>query len=145
MANVVTFTSSPPERAVILYDGHCRFCKGQMKNLLELGKRSELEPVSFHDEGVLDRYAGLTYEACMEAMHLVTPAGRVYVGMEAAVRAILTRPILGAFAWFYYVPGIRHAMDALYAWIAKRRYEVAGREVAKDGCDGGTCTVHLDG
>ena len=124
---------SAPERAVVLYDGHCRFCKGQMKNLLRLAKPGALEPLSFQEEGALDRFDGLTYEACMEAMHLVQPDGRVYRGMEAAVRAVATRA-LGAVALIYYVPGIRHALDAWYRWIAARRYRIAGRECADDAC-----------
>lgn len=133
-----------PERAVVLYDGHCRFCKAQMKNLLGLARRGAIEPVSFQDEGVLERFEGLTYDACMEAMHLVTPEGRVYRGMEAAVRAVVTRPLLGLVAWLYYVPGLRQLLDALYRWVARRRYAIAGRELAaQGGCDGGTCSVHF--
>lgn len=127
----------------MLYDGHCVFCKAQMQNLSRFGKRGALDPISFQDEGVLERFGGLTHAECMVAMHLVTPDGRVFVGMEAAVRAVLTRPILGAFAWLYYAPGLRHLMDALYAWIAKRRYAISGRASPNDGCEGGTCSAHI--
>jgi len=132
--------------SVVLYDGHCRFCKAQMKNLLAVARPGSIEPISFHDEGVLDRYPQLSYEQCMEAMHLVTPDGRVFRGMEAAARAVTTRPLLGLFAWLYYVPGIRQLLDALYRWIAARRYRIAGREIAAHGgCDNGACAVHFGG
>lgn len=132
-----------PSRAVVLYDGHCRFCKAQMKNLLVLARRGAIEPLSFQDEGVLDRFAGLTHEACMEAMHLVTPEGRVFRGMEAAARAVATRPVLGLVAWLYYLPGLRQLLDAAYRWIARRRYAIAGRELASGGCDSDACAVHF--
>ena len=128
-----------PSRAVVLYDGHCRFCKAQMKNLVALARPGAIEPLSFQDEGVLERFVGLSHAMCMEAMYLVTPEGRAYRGMEAAVRALATRPILWLFLWLYYVPGIRHALDALYAWIAKNRYKLRGREQ----CDDGACSVHF--
>ena len=145
MTALVRFApGAAPPRAVVLYDGHCRFCKAQMKNLLGLAKPGSIEPVSFQDEGVLERFEGLTWDECMEAMHLVTPEGRVYRGMEAAVRAVVTRPFLGAFAWLYYVPGIRHALDALFRAIAKRRDAIAGRESAAGGCDeNGASAVHF--
>lgn len=143
MASTVTFRSLPPARPVVLYDGDCRFCQGQMRNLLALAKTDALSPLSFQDEGVLDRFEGLTHERCMEAMHLVMPDGHLYVGMEAAVRGVLTRPVLGAFAWLYYIPGIRHLADATYRWIAKRRYRFAGR-VAESACEDGACAVHFD-
>ncbi|HEY8430632.1 MAG TPA: DUF393 domain-containing protein [Sandaracinaceae bacterium] len=129
-----------PARPVVLYDGHCRFCKAQMKNLLRLARPGAIEPLSFQDEGVLDRFEGLTYDACMEAMHLVTPDGRTYRGMEAAVRALATRPILGLYAWLYYLPGVRQLLDAAYRWVAKRRYAIAGRTPE---CEDGACAVHL--
>lgn len=144
MVAMVRFApGTAPERLVVLYDGHCRFCRAQMQNLLRLAKPGSIEPLSFQDEGVLDRFEGLTWEACMEAMHLVAPDGRTYRGMEAAVRAVVTRPVLGAYAWLYYVPGVRQMLDALYRFIAKRRYAIAGRELAAQGCDGGSCAVHF--
>lgn len=132
-----------PGKAVVLYDGHCRFCQKQMRNLERLARPGALEPVSFQDPGVLERFEGLTWDQCMEAMHLVLPDGRVFRGMEAAVRAVATRPVLGLFAWAYYLPGLRQLLDALYRWIAERRYAIAGRELAEEGCDGGTCAVHF--
>ena len=135
---------SAPERPVVLYDGHCQFCRAQMETLLRFARRGAIEPLSFQEPGVLERFEGVTHEACMEAMHVVMPDGRVYRGMEAAARAVLTRPILGAVAWLYYVPGLRQLLDALYRWIAKRRYAIAGRALAEQGCDGGTCAVHFD-
>lgn len=128
-----------PTRPVVLYDGHCRFCSGQMKNLLRLARPGAIAAVDFQAEGALERFEGLSWEACMEAMHLVQPDGRVFRGMEAAVRAVLTRPILGAVAWLYYLPGVRQALDALYRRIAERRYAIAGRQV----CEGDACAVHF--
>lgn len=137
----VQFASGvPPAVPIVLYDGHCRFCKAQMKNLLALARRGALEPLSFQDEGVLDRFPGLTHDECMQAMHVVAPDGRVYRGMEAAVRALVTRRIYWAIAWGYYVPGIRQALDALYAWIARNRYRLRGREA----CDDEACAVHFE-
>lgn len=130
-----------PERALVLYDGECRFCRAQMNNLLRLARPNALEPLSFQDEGVLERFEGITWEECMEAMHLITPDGRVYRGMEAAARAVTTRRILGAFAWLYYVPLLRQLLDAFYRWIAKRRYAIAGRELRAD-CES-ACAAHF--
>jgi predicted DCC family thiol-disulfide oxidoreductase YuxK len=126
-------------RPVVLYDGHCRFCKAQMKNLLRLARPGAIEPLSFQEEGVLERFPQLTHEQCMQAMQLVLPDGRVKSGMEAAVRAVVTRRIFWLVAWWYYVPGVRHLLDAIYRWIAKNRYRLAG----KDECGDDACAVHI--
>jgi predicted DCC family thiol-disulfide oxidoreductase YuxK len=131
--------TTAPGKYVVLYDGHCRFCSSQVQNLVALARSGVLEAVSFQDPGVLDRFPGLTHEACMQAMHLVEPDGRVYRGFEAAVRAVLTRPILGLFAYLYYVPGLRQILDGLYRFIAARRYRIMG--TTKE-CTDGTCSLH---
>jgi len=134
--------TTAPGKYVVLYDGHCRFCTSQVHNLLALARPGALEALSFQDAGVLDRFPGLTHEACMQAMHLIAPDGRVYRGFEAAVRAVLTRPVLGFFAYLYYLPGIRHLLDRLYAFVAARRYRIAGKTVIPGECADGTCALH---
>ena len=119
---------------MLLYDGHCRFCTAQGRNMLRLARPGAIELVSFQEEGVLARFHGLTHEACMKAMQLVAPDGRVFSGAEAAVRALGTRAI-GKLAYIYYVPLIRQLADLIYWIIAKNRYRLGGKvECADDAC-----------
>jgi predicted DCC family thiol-disulfide oxidoreductase YuxK len=134
--------TTPPGRHVVLYDGACRFCQAGMKRLVAWARRGAIEPVDFQQPGALDRFPGLTHDACMRQMHLVTPAGKVYGGFEAAVRAMMTRPVLGWLARLYYLPGLRQLLDALYTWIAARRYRLLGKQIAAGECPDGTCAVH---
>jgi predicted DCC family thiol-disulfide oxidoreductase YuxK len=134
--------TAPPGRYVVLYDGHCKFCSAQVKNLVRLARRGAVEAVSFQEPGQLDRFPGLTHERCMEAMHLVTPDGRVYRGFEAIVQAIATRRVLALLARIYYVPGIRQLCEGLYALVAANRYRLLGKAVAAGECEGGTCALH---
>jgi predicted DCC family thiol-disulfide oxidoreductase YuxK len=136
-------TTAPPGTNVVLYDGLCRFCTAQSKNLAALARRGAVEMVNFQEPGVLDRFPGLTHELCMQAMVLVTPEGRVVRGFEAAVRAVATRPILKYFAYLYYVPGFRQLCDLAYRVIAANRYRIMGKSVAEHGCEGGTCALHF--
>ncbi|MEI4920621.1 DCC1-like thiol-disulfide oxidoreductase family protein, partial [Klebsiella pneumoniae] len=82
------------------------------------------------------------HEACMQAMYLVTPQGKLFRGFEAAVQAILTRPLLGMVAYVYYVPGIRQVCDGFYAWIAANRYRLSGK-LGTEECAEGTCSLHF--
>lgn len=134
--------TTPPGKHVVLYDGHCRFCTGQARNLVALARKGALELRSFQDTGVLDAFPGITHDACMEAMHLVTPGGRVYRGFEAVARSVATRRVLAPFALLYYIPGIRQACDALYALVARNRYRIMGRAVASGECTD-ACALHL--
>ena len=102
---------APTKKHALLFDGRCNFCGQQLHRLLRLARPGTIEPVDFQAAGALDRFPGLTHEACMEAMHLVTPDGKIFRGFEAAVHAIATRPILGKLAYLYYLPGLRGICD----------------------------------
>ncbi len=100
--------------------------------------KSRVELVSFQEEGVLARFPGLTYDACMERMHVVRPDGRVFAAAEAVARAVVLLPVVGWLGFLYYVPGVRQLAELGYRVVAKNRYRIAGREE----CDGGTCHLH---
>jgi predicted DCC family thiol-disulfide oxidoreductase YuxK len=134
--------TTPPDRNVVLYDGLCKFCQAGMKCLLTLAKLGAIEPVNFQAPGALARFPGISHEACMKQMHLVTPQGKVYGGFEAAVRALATRPIVGKLAYAYYLPGLKQLFDFLYAAIAAHRYRILGKAVSDGECAEGTCALH---
>jgi predicted DCC family thiol-disulfide oxidoreductase YuxK len=140
--NKIVSRTTPPGTHVVLYDGMCVFCTAQVKKLLKLARPGAVQALDFQDPAVLARFPGITHEACMKAMQLVTPDGYVFRGFEAAVRAVATRPVLGKLAYLYYVPGVRQLCDAAYAWIAARRYRLMGKAVQRGECAAGTCALH---
>ena len=134
------WTTAPGgQRWIVLYDGLCRFCTAQAKRLVRLVGNRRVESVSFQDEGVLARFPGVTHEACMLRMHIVRPDGRVFAGAESVARAVTLVPVVGWFAFFYYVPGVRQLAELAYRYVAKNRYRLFGRV---EECDGGTCHLH---
>lgn len=135
--------TAPPGTYVVLYDGYCRLCTRGARKLTALARPGAVQAVSFQEPGVLDRFPGLTHAACMEAMYLVAPDGRLFRGFEAAVRAVATRPLLRLAASLYYLPGIRQVCDRLYAWIAVNRYRLFGKAAAEGACTEGTCSLHF--
>jgi predicted DCC family thiol-disulfide oxidoreductase YuxK len=148
-------TNSPPLRPLppegfpdlgggldlLLYDGDCRFCRASAGRLARLAG-PKLRLVSLHEPGLLEALA-ISLEAAMQAMHLVTPEGRVFGGLEAAVQALRHRSIIGVLAKAYYLPGLRQLGDLGYRLVARYRYAILGRAVAAGQCDGGSCQLHL--
>ena len=137
-----TQRTTPPGKYVILYDGRCRFCTSGARRLESWMRRGAVERADFQQPEVLARFPGLSYEACMERLHLVTPDGRIFGGAEAIVQALATRRVLGRLAYLYYLPGLRWLLDRLYGIIAANRYRLLGRSAA-ERCDGGTCALHF--
>ncbi len=134
--------TTPPGKYVVLYDGLCKFCIAGSAKLLALARPGRVERVDFQQPGALDRFPGISHADCMAAMQLITPAGRVYTGFEAAVQAVATRPLLGWLAYVYYLPVLRQLLDGLYALVAANRYRIMGKAVAAGECEGGTCSLH---
>ncbi|HRI54294.1 MAG TPA: DUF393 domain-containing protein [Pseudomonadota bacterium] len=149
MTNSPPLRPLPPEgfpdlgggQDLLLYDGDCRFCRASAGRLLRLAG-PKLRLVSLHEPGLLDALA-ISQEAAMQAMHLITPEGRVFRGLEAAVQALRHRSIVGVLAKAYYLPGLRQLGDLGYRLVARYRYAIMGRAVAAGECDGGSCQLHL--
>jgi predicted DCC family thiol-disulfide oxidoreductase YuxK len=140
---MTTAQTTPSGKYVLIYDGLCKFCTAGATHFIGWMGRVDVELLDFQRPGALDRFPGLTHEICMSAMQLVMPQGRIYHGFEAAVRAFATRRFLGPLAYLYYVPGLRHLLDFLYAKVAANRYHIMGKALAAGECDGGTCALHL--
>lgn len=118
-------------RAVLLYDGACPMCRKGTEHLLRRAKPGAIERVDFNQPGALDPFPSISRADCMQAMHFVTPDGRVFRGFEAAVRAMMTRWWWRPVVVLYYVPGIRQVCDVFYRNVAKRRHR----------CTDETCSV----
>ena len=80
-----------PSADIVIYDGHCKFCTGQVQNLARWdrsGKR--LAFISLHDPDVARRFPDLSYDQLMKEMYLVDQTGRRHAG-AAAFRYLTTR------------------------------------------------------
>ncbi len=135
-------TTDPPTRYVILFDGLCRFCTRQSQRLVSLARPGAVEVVNFQEAGALDRFPGITHDACMKAMHLIEPDGRVSKGPEAIVRTLATRPMFRWLPAIYYLPGLRSFLNGLYALVASNRYRIWGKVRRPTECVDGTCRLH---
>ena len=72
-----------PEADVVIYDGKCVFCLGQVRNLKKYDGEGRLAFMSLHDPAVADRYPDLTYDQMMEQMYVVSQSGEKYGGALA--------------------------------------------------------------
>ena len=148
MANAPRTSPLPPAgfpelqgRDLLLYDSECRFCCASARRLQGMAG-PYVRMVSLHEPGLLAAL-GIAKEAAMAAMHLVTPEGHIYRGLEAAVQALRHRSVLGVLVKAYYIPGLRQLGDLGYRLVARYRYAIMGRAVAAGECTDGSCRLHL--
>jgi predicted DCC family thiol-disulfide oxidoreductase YuxK len=117
---------SPPVPAVVLYDAACPLCRQTVSWLSRRAVRGEFEFLPCQAAERRARFPRIDDAACMEAMHVVLPDGRVLVG-AAAFPEILTR--LRRWSWLARIfrwPGARRLAPYAYRWIARHRYQLSG-------------------
>jgi len=128
-------TATKPVRDTVLYDGGCRFCRGQIALLRRLDPTGRLAFTSLHDPQVARDFPEIPPEELLAQMYVVDRAGLARGGAEA-VRYLSRRlPLLWPLALPLHIPGSMPVWNGLYRFIARHRYRIAGR------CDEGTCRI----
>lgn len=136
-----THLPTPQEVAnadVIIYDGHCSFCRARVKQLAWLDGGKRLAFLSLHDPQVAIDYPDLTYDQLMKEMYVVDHKGRRHAG-AAGFRYLSRRlPLLMPIAPLMHIPGSMPLWQALYGLVARNRYLFGKTEV----CEDGACKLH---
>lgn len=116
---------SPEERPgadVVIYDGNCRFCDGQVRRLHQWDGRHRLAFLSLHDPQIAEKYPFLDHDQLMKAMVVVDGKGRRYAG-AGAVRYLSRRlPCLWPLVPVLHIPGSFPLWRMLYRQVARSRY-----------------------
>ncbi|WP_424768155.1 thiol-disulfide oxidoreductase DCC family protein [Paenibacillus sp. sgz302251] len=122
------------EKLFIIYDGYCNLCLASTAKLKELPSYAELHfiPIQQLDQAELDKQLmhGLRQvklETLYEQIHVTDDQGHVYAGADGVIRILRT---VKGFRWIsgiYRIPGMKRLADAMYRYVAKRRYDWFGR------------------
>jgi predicted DCC family thiol-disulfide oxidoreductase YuxK len=110
---------------VLIYDGACPVCQGGMQWVRRrvLPGQFEFLPCQAPERGA--RFPWMSEQACLEALQLVLPDGRVLAG-DAAIPEILGR--LHGWRWLaalFRIPGAGFLAPRLYRWVARHRYAIS--------------------
>lgn len=128
-----------PGADVVIFDGHCNFCRRQVQRLNWFAGGS-VAFLSLHDSRVTELCPHLSHGDLMQRMYVVTSDKRTFGG-AAAVKYLSRRlPRLWFAAPLLHIPFTLPIWNTLYDWVARARYSIAGR--AED-CESGACDVHF--
>jgi predicted DCC family thiol-disulfide oxidoreductase YuxK len=129
-----------PEADVVIYDGDCQFCTGQVQRLARWDTRRSLAFISLHDPQVARRWPDLTHAMLMDQMYVVDQQGNRYGG-AAAFRYLSRRlPPLWPLAPLMHLPFTLPLWQWGYRQVAKRRYKLQGKT---NSCESGACDIHF--
>src|SRR5262245_61298748 len=129
-----------PGAAVVIYDGHCVFCRSQVNRLAKWDRNRKLAFLSAHDPETSRRYPDFRLDAISEQRYVVDPQGRRHAGVGALRYLSLRLPRLWALAPWLHIPGSAPIWQWFYRQIARRRYRWGK---VKDPCDDESCRIHF--
>ena len=119
---------------IILYDGDCPMCVFQMKMLSWLDWFGVLALVPLSDSRAQEVAPQLTREDLLEAIHCVTPQGRIYRGARAIRFVGMRLPLLIPVALFLWIPGVILIAEIIYQWVSRNRHLLSRVFGCKDAC-----------
>jgi predicted DCC family thiol-disulfide oxidoreductase YuxK len=112
--------------ATLIYDGECAMCRGSalwiMRRALSSGA---LEILPCRSGVRQERFPQVSEAACLTAMQLVLPDGRVLSGADAVPELLHRIRGWGWVAGVFGLPGVRPVARRLYAWIARNRMKIS--------------------
>jgi predicted DCC family thiol-disulfide oxidoreductase YuxK len=118
----------------VLYDPDCPLCTFQMRLLSWLDWNNQLALIPLSDPRTALLAPSLTREDLLEALHCVTPEGRILRGARA-LRFIGARlPLLWPLALVLWFPGVILVAEIVYRWISRNRYWISRLFGCKDAC-----------
>ena len=127
-----------PEADVVIFDGECRFCVAQIRQLTWWDRGGRLAFLSLHDAEVARRFPDLSPERLMAEMVVVDGEGNRFGGADA-IRYLSRRlPRLWWLAPWMHLPGAMLVWRPVYRWIARNRYRFGRIQ----NCEQGTCALH---
>ncbi|HEX8296279.1 MAG TPA: DUF393 domain-containing protein [Chthoniobacteraceae bacterium] len=119
---------------LVLYDAECPLCTFQMKVLSWLDWRGALALVPLSEPRAQAAAPQLNREDLLEAIHCVTPEGRIYRGARAIRFVGMRLPLLVPVALFLWIPGVILVAEVVYRWISRNRLLLSRAFGCKDAC-----------
>ena len=112
--------------AVLIYDAECPMCRASALWMMRLAlSQGRLEILPCRSAARAARYPSVAEEACLTAMQLVLPDGRVLAGADAVPELLRRIHGLGWIAALFALPGMRPLARLVYRWIARNRMRLS--------------------
>lgn len=107
-------------KAVVIYDGRCRFCLRWIDRIRRWDRHGRLEFVPYQSPELDRRFPSLSRADCALAVHLIEEDGTIHKAAVAA-RGILARLPGGRFWGLpFRLPGALPVAERVYSWITRK-------------------------
>ncbi len=122
------------EVIVVLYDGDCPMCTFQMRFLTWLDWSNRIKFLPIKDPQAAIIAPQLTREDLLEAIHCITPDGKIHRGARCIRHLGMRLPLLIPLSLFLWIPGVIWVAEKVYMWISRNRLLLSKLFGCKDAC-----------
>ncbi|MEQ1656132.1 MAG: DUF393 domain-containing protein [Nitrospira sp.] len=110
--------------SLLIYDSHCRLCVAAKERLDQAGIGVRMIPYETQEAASA---LGAQYRPGPPSMaYLISPAGRVWQGVDAFLPLIHGLPSGTFLRWVLKWSLMRRLAERIYRWIARHRYRLFG-------------------
>ena len=111
---------------MLIYDADCAMCRASALWIMRRAASTRSLEILPCRSGVRrERFPHISDEACMTAMQVVLPGGRVVAGADAVPELLRRIRGWGWLAGLFALPGVRPLGRHVYAWVARNRMRVS--------------------
>jgi len=120
---------------IVLYDGECPFCVFQMRVITWLDWFNTVTLLPISNPRAAQIAPQVTREDLLEAIHCVTPEGRIYRGAHAFRFIGMRMPLMIPLALVLWIPGLIWIAERIYSWVSRHRYLISRWFGCEEACN----------
>jgi predicted DCC family thiol-disulfide oxidoreductase YuxK len=109
------------EPAILVYDGDCGFCGASVRWVERASREGEFEFIPCQSPEREERVPHVRLETCLDAMVLVLPDGRTFVGSDATPHILRRTRRWRWLSYLFSIPGAWIFHRPVYRLIARNR------------------------
>ncbi|MBI3991519.1 MAG: DUF393 domain-containing protein [Candidatus Omnitrophica bacterium] len=109
---------------ILIYDGECPLCRAARDWIEKNAIPGRIEFLPCQSEERKLRFPGINEEACLKAMQVILPDGRVFSGDKAFINVF---PCLKRWRWIAFLfrlPAVSFLSPSVYAWVSRNRHRL---------------------
>ena len=130
-------SSAAKSRTEVFFDGECPLCTREIRLLRRLDRQKRIRFTDIAAKGFDASATPWTQEELMASIRGRNAKGEPIEGVEV-FRALYEAVGLGPIVALTRLPGVRHGLDAAYAWFARHRLRLGGRRCSAESCEVGS-------
>jgi predicted DCC family thiol-disulfide oxidoreductase YuxK len=119
---------------IVLFDDECSLCTFQSRLITWLDWFNTVSLLPISSPRVSEIAPRLTRTDLNEALHCVSPNGRVQRGARCIRHISLRMPLAFPIALLLWIPGVIYLAEIVYRWISRNRYILSRVFGCKDAC-----------